>query len=83
VYKNGKPLKNLPQPILNEDKKSKTIMYDNRFPKKLPVKPFDLLKYIKDTEKTGDLTATIRNRNKSTTEKWISLSRTAVTVGWC
>jgi phospholipase C len=55
VDKNGKPLKHLPQPILSVDSKTKTITYDTRFPKNLSVKPFDLLKYIKDTEKTGDL----------------------------
>jgi len=55
VDKNGKPLKHLPQPILSVDSKTKMVTYDTRFPKNLSVKPFDLLKYIKDTEKTGDL----------------------------
>jgi phospholipase C len=55
VDKNGKPLKHLPQPILSVDKKTKLTIYDQRFPSTLKVKPFDLQKYIKDTDKTGDL----------------------------
>ncbi|HTA75600.1 MAG TPA: alkaline phosphatase family protein [bacterium] len=55
VDKNGKPLKHLPQPILSMDKKTKLPIYDQRFPSALKVKPFDLQKYIKDTDKTGDL----------------------------
>ncbi len=51
----GKPLTVLPQPALSIDKKTKFITLDKRFPDNLPVKPFDLLNYIKTTDKTGDL----------------------------
>jgi phospholipase C len=55
VDKKGNPLSVLPQPILSVDKKTKKVTLDNRFPADLPVQPFDLLQYIKTTEKTGDL----------------------------
>jgi phospholipase C len=37
------------------DKKTKVVTYDQRFPANLEVKPFNLLNYIKASDKTGDL----------------------------
>lgn len=51
----GNPITVLPQPILSIDKKTKVVTYDKRFPANLPVKPFDLMTYMKATDKTGDL----------------------------
>ena len=55
VDKEGNPLTVLPQPILSIDKKTKVVTYDNRFPADMAVKSFDLMKYMKASDKTGDL----------------------------
>ncbi len=46
----GKPYKTLPQPI-----HSKTKLADPRFPADLPNKPFDIARFVKIDDKTGDL----------------------------
>jgi phospholipase C len=55
VDKEGNPLTVLPQPILSINKKTKVVTYDNRFPADMAVKPFNLMKYMKSSDKTGDL----------------------------
>ncbi len=47
----GRPLDHLPQPYVNEKKKE----VDARFPKDMPVKPYDLSQYVPVTATTGDL----------------------------
>lgn len=49
----GNSLPALPQPLL-DTKKGKNI-YDDRFPKSMPVGPYDLSKYVPVTATTGDL----------------------------
>lgn len=55
VDRENNALVTLFQPILDVDKKTGIPILDDRFPKDMPVKPFDLLKYIKTNDKTGDL----------------------------
>lgn len=50
--KNNEPLKFLPRPVLNGTSK---IVPDLRFPEKMPVAPYDLTKYVKSGERTGDM----------------------------
>ena len=48
----GNLLKSLPQPVIEEKKKR---VVDDRFPKNMPVGPYDLSKYVPVTGVTGDL----------------------------
>lgn len=52
VDKGGKPLAKLPQPL---DTNRKPIVPDPRFPAELPVKPFDLARFVPPQDSTGDL----------------------------
>jgi phospholipase C len=52
VMKNGEPYRTLPQPI---DTTRKPPAPDPRFPKDLPVAPFDAGRFVRPNEKTGDL----------------------------
>jgi phospholipase C len=52
VMKNGKPYSRLPQPVNTYHKPPSP---DPRFPKDLPMTPFDLALYVMPNEQTGDL----------------------------
>jgi phospholipase C len=52
VDKAGKPLDRLPQPL---DTSKKPAQPDPRFPAGLPVEPFDMTRYVRSEDKTGDL----------------------------
>ena len=52
VQKDGRPYATLP-PVLDNSKKPPEI--DARFPPNLPVAPFDLARYVRPEDKTGDL----------------------------
>lgn len=76
TMKDGIPYAILPPPL---DTAQKPPVVDTRFPANMPVRPFDLARYARPDEKTGDLVH--RSNIRSTAARWIALSRGATTQG--